>query len=216
MYHHPPFFPWLVLFFPGRVQPLYVLDLVAWSVCVVVWPVMKCFWHMEMIYRPSLASWLFRHTNWLNKHVRAKYRPGENPHGCFGSFFFPPLVDFRNPYKDVKIRLCTWRVFPWITYNSGYCTHHLNTSFIHLDWGGGGPHCVCTGKTRVCIVFVCACAQGPWRGYRDGRLHQAGDSTSGLQFQELLHWDGVKSAGKQRRGLLQTVHCTVHIRCLWL
>lgn len=139
MYHHPPFFPWLVLFFPGRVQPLYVLDLVAWSVCVVVWPVMKCFWHMEMIYRPSLASWLFRHTNWLNKHVRAKYRPGENPHGCFGSFFFPPLVDFRNPYKDVKIRLCTWRLFPWITYNSGYCTHHLNTSFIHLDWGGGGP-----------------------------------------------------------------------------
>ena len=68
----------------------------------------------------------------------------------------------------------------------------LYTSFIHLHWGGGGgAHCACTGTTRVCIMFVFVCVQGPWRGYRDGRLHQARDSTSGLQFQELLYWDGV-------------------------
>lgn len=73
----------------------------------------------------------------------------------------------------------------WLQYTSA---EHV----IHpFRLGGGGAHCVCTGKTRMCIVFVCACAQGPWRGYRDGRLHQAGDSTSGLQFQELLYWDGV-------------------------
>lgn len=51
---------------------------------------------MEMIYRQSLASCLFLHTNWLNKHVQAKYRPGKNLHGCFHLFL---LLQLALPYK---------------------------------------------------------------------------------------------------------------------
>lgn len=62
---------------------------------------MEHFWHMEMIYRQSLASYLFRHTGWLNKHVRAKYRLGENLQGCFHQLLLLRL-SFKPHLKVVK------------------------------------------------------------------------------------------------------------------
>lgn len=56
---------------------------------------------MEMIYRQSLASYLFQHTNRLNKHVWAKYRLGENLHACFHLFLLLQW-NFKPQIKDVK------------------------------------------------------------------------------------------------------------------
>lgn len=74
---------------------------ILWTVCVVVWPIMKHSWHMEMIYRQSLASCLFLHTNWLNKHVWAKYRPGENLHEYFHMYLLLYL-SFETHTQHVK------------------------------------------------------------------------------------------------------------------
>lgn len=66
---------------------------------------------------------------------------------------------------------------------------------------------MCAVPVLVIQVHACVSAQGSWRGDRDGRLHQTRDSTSGLQFQELLYWDGDKPAGERSTGLLVLTAC---------
>lgn len=153
---------------------------------------------MEMIYIHSLASCLFHHSNWLNKHVRAKYRPGENVHGCFRLFSLFQFI-FTTLIKDVTYCIglfneITWWVFLLI--ESGHKLHITETADI--IWTKWASLCSIRSELRECTVPVlviqvhaCVSVQGSWRRYWDGRLHQTRDSASGLQFQEFLYWDGI-------------------------
>ena len=67
--------------------------------------------------------------------------------------FFPSFSWFQNPYKDVKIRLCAWWVFPWLTYNRGYCTRH---SSIYIGAGGEG-HTVPALVQQEYALCLCLC-----------------------------------------------------------
>lgn len=59
---------------------------------------------MEMIYIQLLASCLSCHSNWLNKHVRAKYRPREIVHGWFHLFSLFQFI-FKTLIKDLGLFL---------------------------------------------------------------------------------------------------------------
>lgn len=135
----------------------------------------------------SLASCLFLHTIWLNKHVWAKYRPRKKNHGCFHLF---SLCGIWKPVQNISNRglfkKFTWCFFPKL---------RLLPSFFCLTegdkWHVTGLNNLGELNSFHWCACVCVSAKGPWRGYWDGRLHPTRDSTSGLQFQELLYWDGV-------------------------